>query len=124
VLIIDRGRIVAEGSPESLRERWQGAFAVTVEFAESAPGQREALERLDGIETVTPHHDPPHRYALACAKGSDPRAAIFRLAVERGWTLVEMAPARASLEDVFVRLTTRDEPTPRADAAPAGEVAS
>jgi ABC-2 type transport system ATP-binding protein len=130
VLIIDRGRIVAEGSPETLRERWQGAFGVTVEFAEPAPGQREALEALAGVESVTPHHAPAHRYSLACAKGSDPRVEIFRLAVERGWTLVEMAPARASLEDVFVRLTTRDADAARAEAASAaasdaaGEAAS
>jgi len=116
VLIIDRGQIVAEGSPESLRERWQGAFGVTVEFAEPAAGQHEALAALAGVETVTPDHEPPHRFTLACAKGSDPRAEIFRLAVERGWTLVELAPARASLEDVFVRLTTRDTGT--ATAAP------
>ena len=50
---------------------------------------------------------------------SEARAEVFRAAVERGWTLVELAAERASLEDVFVRLTTRDT-----DAAAAEEVAA
>ena len=107
VLIMDRGRIVAEGSPSELRERWQGALGVGVELAAEAPGAAEALGGLPGVESVRAT-EGGRRFALACARGADPRAAIFRLAVERGWTLVELAATRASLEDVFVRLTTRD----------------
>ena len=107
VLIIDRGRIVAEGSPESLRERWTGAPGVEIEFAEAAAGQHEALAGLAGVATVDGSEEG-RRFTLSCLAGADPRAEIFRLAVARGWTLVELAPTRASLEDVFVRLTTRD----------------
>jgi hypothetical protein len=38
----------------------------------------------------------------------DPREEIFRLAVANGWVLTEMTPRATTLEDVFVRLTTRD----------------
>jgi ABC-2 type transport system ATP-binding protein len=117
VLIIDRGRIVAEGSPDELRERWQGALGVTVELAAAEPGQLEALAALPGVESVEAQADAA-RFELICGSGADPRAEIFRLAVERGWTLVELAPARASLEDVFVRLTTRDADTEGGAAAP------
>jgi ABC-2 type transport system ATP-binding protein len=116
VLIIDRGRIVAEGSPESLRERWTGAPGVAVEFAAAAPGQHEALAGLAGVVTVDASDDG-RRFALGCARGADPRAEVFRLAVAKGWTLVELAPTRASLEDVFVRLTTRDEAGERLEVA-------
>ena len=108
VLIIDRGRIIAEGSPEALRERWQGSLGVTVELAEVAVGAADALAALPGVDTLDVDDESGKRFSLSCAKGSDPRAAIFALAVEKGWTLVELSPARASLEDVFVRLTTRD----------------
>ena len=124
VLIIDRGKIVAEGSPAELRERWLGTLGVTVEFAAAAPGQYQALVALPGVETVDVGDDGGGRFALGCAKGADPRAEIFALAVERGWTLVELAPTRASLEDIFVRLTTRDADgaLPEAPApAPASE---
>ncbi len=108
VLIIDRGRIVAEGSPEALRERWQGALGVTVELAEVALGAAEALAALPGVDTLDVDDESGRRFTLACVKGVDPRPEIFRLAVDKGWVLVELSPARASLEDVFVRLTTRD----------------
>jgi ABC-2 type transport system ATP-binding protein len=108
VLIIDRGKIVAEGTPAELRERWLGALGVTVEFAAASPGQHEALAALPGVETVDAEGDRGVRFALGCAKGADPRADVFHLAGERGWTLIELSPARASLEDIFVRLTTRD----------------
>jgi ABC-2 type transport system ATP-binding protein len=119
VLIIDRGRIVAEGSPESLRERWQGATVIAVELAAPAADAAEALAALPGVESVAAEGDAGTRFRLDCAKGSDPRAEIFRAAVARGWTLVGLAAERASLEDVFVRLTTRDT-----DGDAQGEVAA
>ncbi len=126
VLIFDRGRIVAEGSPDELRERLQGHVAVKVEFELPAEGMGEALERIVGVQAVKalgPDNEPPGRFALECAPGGDPRPAIFRLAVERSWVLVELASERASLEDVFVRLTTRDAEEPTSDQQVPGEAA-
>ena len=132
VLIFDRGRIVAEGSPDQLRERLQGQVAVTVEFESAGDGMAEALAQIDGVRGVRPDADRPDRpdrpgrFVVEAAPGADPRAAIFRLAVERSWTLVELASARVSLEDVFVRLTTsdgRDAEQPDSEHELAGEAA-
>jgi ABC-2 type transport system ATP-binding protein len=107
VVIIDRGRIVAEGSPESLRESWRGKTEVRVGFKEEASGAEEILGRLPGVVGVRPDAEPGG-YLLECAPAADPREEIFRAAVERGWVLIELAQRQASLEDIFVRLTTRD----------------
>ncbi|MBP9144760.1 MAG: ATP-binding cassette domain-containing protein [Thermoanaerobaculia bacterium] len=115
VLIFDRGRIVAEGSPDELRERLHGQVAVTVEFESAAEDMGEALGRVTGVQAVRREAERAARFTLDCAPGADPRAALFRLAVERSWTLVELVAARASLEDIFVRLVTSD----RRDAEPA-----
>ena len=48
------------------------------------------------------------RFAVEHDAAADPREEIFRLAVARGWVLTEMTPRATTLEDVFVRLTTRD----------------
>ena len=121
VLIIDRGRIVAHGTPAELREQWHGALGVTVELERAAEGAAAAFAALAGVEAVRDESEDGRRFTLSCARGSDPRAEVFRLAAARGWTLVELATARASLEDVFVRLTTRDaEETP---APASGEAA-
>ncbi len=123
VLIFDRGRIVAEGSPDQLRERLQGQVTVTVEFERAADGMAEALAQIEGVHGVRPDGERPGHFVLECSAGADPRAAVFRLAVERSWTLVELASARASLEDIFVRLTTRDADQPESERELAGEAA-
>ncbi len=122
VLIIDRGRIVAQGTPETLRQSWVGSPTYSVILKSPPPDAAEALGRIDGVTTV--RHEAPRpapgapqiapetaaeeAFAVECARGADPREAIFRAAVERGWVLLELHAAKASLEDVFVRLTTRD----------------
>jgi ABC-2 type transport system ATP-binding protein len=106
VVIIDRGRIVAQGTPESLRERSLGTAQVRVGLADAVEGVAEALGALPGVLGVRALE--AGHWLLDCASGADPRAEAFRLAVARGWTMVELALEKASLEDVFVRLTTRD----------------
>jgi hypothetical protein len=54
-------------------------------------------------------------------KGADLREAVFRAAVEHGWVLLEMMRERASMEDVFVRLTTHDVAASSAEEAHAEE---
>ena len=107
VLIIDRGRIVADGTPDGLRSRIAGR--PTVEIAFRGPADDEAtaaLEQVDGVVTAIPVGNG--RYRIEHEADADPREAVFRLAVDRGWTLLELTPGKASLEDVFVRLTTHE----------------
>lgn len=113
VMIIDRGKIVAEGSPESLRANSAGDSTVRVVLKGSPPDAAAILSALPDVTRV--EAAPNGRFEVICAGTADPREAIFRMVVERGWTLLELVQSRASLEDVFVRLTTHEKPTaPRA----------
>ncbi len=146
VLIIDRGRIVASGTPAELREQSQGQAVVRVTL-KGAPSEAPAvLAELPGVESVRPgaSHVPGQLLISAAsagkdaagggaagggaagggaagesAAGEDLRETVFRMAVERGWVLLELAEEKASLEDIFVRLTTQDMPT----SASSGEAA-
>jgi len=116
VLIIDRGKIVGQGTPEELRRRGSGASLVRAAFAGDVPA-KEALSAIDGVRGIEETRLPGEtRVRIECAEGVDLRETIFRQAVEHGWVLRELAGETVTLEDVFVRLTTRD----RADA-PAAE---
>jgi ABC-2 type transport system ATP-binding protein len=107
VVIIDGGRIIAEGTPQSLRESWTGNPALRVALKEAPAGAGEALGQIPGIVGVAPGTDGSWR--LECERGADPREEVFRAAVANGWTLLELARERgATLEDIFVRLTTHD----------------
>ncbi len=117
VVIIDHGRIVAEGTPESLQQQWVGNTLLRVTLKEAPSGASEVLERIEGVLAVRAQAGDGARFLLECAQASDPREAVFRAAVEQGWVMLELTQERASMEDIFVRLTTRDE----AQAAPAIE---
>ncbi len=116
VLIIDRGRIVAEGTPAELRGKLAGAPVVRV-VARGRVDLRDALAALPGVTAVEVEETESETTARVVAVAeTDPREAIFALAVARGWVLRELAREALSLEDVFVRLT-RHEEAPEAPAA-------
>jgi len=115
VFIIDRGRIVADGTPAALRERLVGNPTVSVELRGAGAAARAALEGLPGVAAVREAGEG--RWLLEHTADADPREAVFRLAVERDWVLVGLAAEKATLEDVFVRLTTREERAPAPAAA-------
>jgi len=114
VMIIDRGRIIASGTPDSLRESWVGTTSLRVTLKEAGDGAAEALAAVTGVASVRPGGEPDS-FLLDCAAGADPREEVFRAAVASGWVLLELVRERASLEDVFVRLTTGDEVAEAAD---------
>jgi len=133
VLIIDRGRIVAEGTPSELRGKLAGSPVVRVAIR-GAVAAREALAALPGVAAIEVEERADEtRARLTCAPQGDPREDVFRLAVQKGWVLRELGREAMTLEDVFVRLTRHDEAAPaeapavppaEAPAAPAAESSS
>jgi ABC-2 type transport system ATP-binding protein len=125
VVIIDGGRIIAQGTPASLRESWTGNPTVRVDLKGDPGDAGETLAAVPGVVGVKAG-GIPGTWTLECAPGGDPREAVFRMAVERGWVILELARDRgATLEDIFVRLTTHDSAAGAASAAAAPqEVAS
>jgi gliding motility-associated transport system ATP-binding protein len=108
VLIIDRGKIVAEGTPEELRRKLAGTPTLRVAFRGNVPAAAD-IEALAGVTSVeAAPADGETRLRVHCALDADLAEDIFRLAVERGWILRELSRETVSLEDVFVRLTHRD----------------
>jgi ABC-2 type transport system ATP-binding protein len=110
VLIIHTGRIVADGTPESLQQQFQGAEVLSVEFRTAAHPVEAVLPRLRALPgvtnaAVTAHDAAGARFEVHVAGGQDAREAVFRLAVAEGWGLLELHRRATSLEDVFHQLT-------------------
>jgi len=111
VTIIDKGRIIAVDSPERLRQRLSGIQVVRVQVHGEPTAIEPALKELAGVARVS-QQGRTNGFAVfdvEAQAGSDVREAIFRLAVERQWTLRELTQAQVSLEDVFIHLTTKEQ---------------
>ncbi|MBI1991877.1 MAG: ABC transporter ATP-binding protein [Candidatus Omnitrophica bacterium] len=110
VAIIDKGRIVAVDTPQRLRQRLQGAQLVHVQLRGDAPAIEAALKEVAGVARVIPQGrtDGHANFEVQAATGADVREAIFRLAAERQWPLLHLSHSQASLEDVFIHLTTQE----------------
>jgi ABC-2 type transport system ATP-binding protein len=119
VLIINKGSIVAEGTPEELTAQLQGAERVLVRIADAGPEAIEVLGRVDGVIGVEPAPDDEGVYQVSCAQSYDRRAELARAVVEQGWGLLELRGVGMSLEDIFLELTT-EEVDPKGFPKPLG----
>ena len=112
ILIISGGKLVADGTPDTLRAREKGGrYRVVVESNGVAKEAiRDRLAALAGVARceILAVEDGAYAFALDAAASSDLRKPIFRAAVDNRWTLLELLRESASLEDVFRNLTTGD----------------
>jgi ABC-2 type transport system ATP-binding protein len=109
ILIIDKGRIVASGTPETLRHQMSQTPSVTVALKGEVPEADLVFRQLPGVAAASRiGAGGETRVTLDGVPGADLRESIFKESVTRGWTLLELSPREASLEDVFVRLVSRD----------------
>jgi ABC-2 type transport system ATP-binding protein len=114
VLIIHRGKIVADGTPSSLQAAASGRDRLTVEIKGPTDQVREGLESLSGAARVSAHDgaeghpDDPGatRFIIESAPGHDLREHVFVLVRDHQWILLEMQREAVRLEDVFRQLTT------------------
>lgn len=102
IIIVDQGRIVAEGTPLQLKDRLgAAALVVTVSQAGDLPRAQEILERV----TADVHVDPEARRLTAPGDGIGALATVATAFADAGIDLDDIGLQRASLDDVFLTLT-------------------
>jgi ABC-2 type transport system ATP-binding protein len=113
IVIISGGKLVADGTPDSLRAAEKGGrYRVVFESnGVSADAIRDRLGSLTGVARCSTITGEPgaHAFAIDAAASDDLRKPIFRAAVDNRWPLLELTRESASLEDVFRNLTTGEE---------------
>lgn len=102
VVIIDHGRVVADGTPESLRSM-AGGVAEAVRFGAPAGLDVAALGAALGDVAVV--EERPGEYVVATAPTPAVVAALTAWLAEHDLPLADLRAGRQSLEDVFLRLT-------------------
>ena len=106
ILLISRGKLVADSPVKDLLQRAQGIRVVHIEV--EGNDVEKPLSALNGVADIERSEsiDGRKRYAITAAdSATDLRPHIFRLAKQRNWTLWELRQESAKMEDVFVSLT-------------------
>ncbi len=119
VVIINKGKVVAEDTPENLTRRLRGAGALRVDVrGDAAAAAAEAVRSVPGVLSVRTRAESPEATTLEveAEAGRDVRAAIARAVVSRGLDLLALQQVGMSLEEIFLHLTTTD--TAHAEAPP------
>jgi ABC-2 type transport system ATP-binding protein len=108
VLIINDGKIVAEDTPSRLSARVRGAEHIFLQVAKPAPEIPAELEKIKGVLGVQAKDAATDTFEIETTLGTDRRADIAAMAVQRGWGLLELRPVGMTLEEVFLKLTTEE----------------
>ena len=113
VVIINKGRVVAEDTPDNLTGRLRGAETMFVQVEAARAGEAAAaLAKVPGVVRVVAGRATRRRgaFEVESETGRDVRRELARAVVLGGLDLLELRPTRVSLEDIFLSLTTEEQP--------------
>ncbi len=111
VIIINRGRIVADDSTENLQSAVKGDKDIMLRVSGTDfGGLKSALAAISGVKNIASVDGDEFTSAvLTVDHQAEVRPEIFRAAVQNSWVIYEMKQEHLSLENVFRELTTGGE---------------
>lgn len=105
ILIINKGRIVADGSSDTLRSQAQGQELLRIHVEADEKAVEKAVLALGTVEKVTQVEGRKGWLQVQAKPDASARKEIFDLCVKNKWYLLEMTGLETRLEDVFQKLT-------------------
>jgi ABC-2 type transport system ATP-binding protein len=109
VLIINKGEIVVEDTPERLQAGLSGVQRISVRVLGDSDGLEKMIKGISGVGKVTLLEEGA--VEVETPPGKDLRPVIARNVIKGGFDLLELKKIELSLEDIFLQLT-REEPEP------------
>ena len=107
ILIINKGKIVANGTAETLRKQATGQEIIKLRIEDGPADQiLHELRRIKSVDLVEVMDRNMNRFELQSRTGASSKHEVFNLCVQKGWVLTELVPIETRLEDIFRNLTT------------------
>lgn len=107
IVIIHKGKIVADGTPEQLRKQAQGREILKVTIEDGDVNEIfKALQQLPEVEVVDIVSKSNCQFEVQSKENKSSRRSIFDMCVKNKWYLTEMTFSETKLEDIFRELTT------------------
>jgi ABC-2 type transport system ATP-binding protein len=108
VVIINKGKIIAVDTPERLSVSLRGMNVYQLNVRQSSDELKSKIEGLNGVKSV--RDEKNNTYMIEVDKDSDIREQLSELVVHSKAGLLELRSVAFTLEDVFVQLTTAEQP--------------
>lgn len=106
IMIINNGRIVADGTAQELQDRAKGKQVLTVGIAGGTSDRvLNELKKLDHVEMVDFSDKEQSLFEVHSVDQEPPSKEIFDMCVSNSWYITRLTPAETRLEDVFRELT-------------------
>ena len=110
VIIINKGRIIANERTEDLTKTIEEGYHYRVKICGPAREVESALSKIRGVKSVTQTGErdaDSYAYLIESDRGIDARKPIFALCAQKSWPLIGMMPVGTDLESIFIRLVDR-----------------
>ena len=108
VLIINKGKIVVEDTPENLQARLVGAERVILRVRGETDELASRIGKIKGVQQLQANPDGSLEFQFLPAQ--DIRPVVAKTVIESGYDLLEMRPIGLSLEEIFLELTKEEHP--------------
>ena len=106
ILIINKGKIVADGTSQTLRKQAQGSEVIKVRIEDGDINEiHEKLQALYTTQSVDIEDLEKGLFVVESVTEMSSKRTVFQLCVEKGWVLTEMVALETKLEDIFRDLT-------------------
>ena len=111
IVIISGGQLVAQGTAESLTERYRKGTSLEVTVVGPENDVRSTLLVIPGVIEVVSRltRDETFAYRLQVADGADVRREVASSLIAAGYGLLELRQAGLSLEEVYLRVISSEE---------------
>lgn len=106
ILIINKGKIVADGTAKDLRKRAEGKEILrTGIHGGEEKAVQDALRKLGNVEMVELLARGENLFEVHSKAGHSSVKEVFDMCVDKGWYLTQLTPTETRLEDIFRELT-------------------
>lgn len=112
VIVINEGKIVAQGDVDSLTEKSRNATRIFVEVDAARADFIPEIKKIKGVTDVVELEktsSDTYTYNIDIEEGKKVTKDIVNRIVKNDWELIELKRPQVSLEDVFLKLVTKEE---------------
>jgi ABC-2 type transport system ATP-binding protein len=106
VLIINKGKIIAEDTPQNLQARLVGSERATIRVRGDSDGLSKVVGKVKGVQSMHGVDDGGVEFQFA--PGQDVRPEVAKAVIDAGFDLLELRAVGMSLEEIFLELTRED----------------